>query len=144
MNKSWYTISTMQDQTTTWNNQVSAGLTWDWSSLGLTLEGDLDYNWYKGYSTPQPSECVFNAEISKLLFNDSVTIALRGYDLLGQSKNLTVSDSSNYHTESVNNTLGRYVIVSISWRFGTMGGGRMGGGPGRGPGGPPPGGRPMR
>ena len=86
---------------------------------------------------------MFNAEISKLLFNDSVTIALRGYDLLGQSKNLTVSDSSNYHTESVNNTLGRYIIVSISWRFGTMGGGRMGGGPGRGPGGPPPGG-PMR
>ena len=147
MNKSWYTISTMQDQTTTWNNQVSAGLTWDWSSLGLTLEGDLDYNWYKGYSTPQPSECVFNAEISKLLFNDSVTIALRGYDLLGQSKNLTVSDSSNYHTESVNNTLGRYIIVSISWRFGTMGGGRMGGGPGRGPGGGPggpPSGGPMR
>ena len=85
---------------------------------------------------------MLNAEISKLLFNDSVTIALRGYDLLGQSKNLMVSDSSNYHTESVNNTLGRYIIVSVSWRFGTMGGGRMGGGSGRGPGGGP--GGPMR
>lgn len=139
MNKSWYTISTLQDQTTTWNNQVSVGLTYDWNSLGLTFESDFDYNWYNGYSTAQPSECVLNAEISKLLFNNNVTLTLRGYDILGQSKNLTVSDSSNYHSETVNNTLGRYIIVSVSWRFGTMGRG-SGRGPGRGPG--MPGGRP--
>jgi len=146
MNRSWYSISTSKDQTTTWNNSVSAGLTWNWTSTGISLESDFDYNWYNGYSTQQPSESVLNAEISKLLFNDSVTLAIRGYDILGQSKNLTVSDSANYHSESVNNTLGRYVIVSLTWRFGTMGGGRRGfrggpggpGGPGGGPGGPPP------
>jgi len=75
-----------------------------------------------------------------------MTLALRGYDILGQSKNLTVSDSANYHSEAVNNTLGRYVVVSLTWRFGTMGnrrGGRRGpGGPGGGPGGPGPGGPP--
>lgn len=143
MNRSWYSISTSKDQTTTWNNSVSAGLTWNWTSTGISLESDFDYNWYNGYSTQQPSESVLNAEISKLLFNDSVTLAIRGYDILGQSKNLMVSDSANYHSESVNNTLGRYVIVSLTWRFGTMGGGRRGfrggpGGPGGGPGGPPP------
>ena len=146
MNRSWYSISTSKDQTTTWNNSVSAGLTWNWTSTGISLESDFDYNWYNGYSTQQPSESVLNAEISKLLFNDSVTLAIRGYDILGQSKNLMVSDSANYHSESVNNTLGRYVIVSLTWRFGTMGGGRRGfrggpggpGGPGGSPGGPPP------
>lgn len=143
MNRSWYSISTVKDNTTTWNNSVSASLTWNWEEPGISVEGDFDYNWYNGYSTPQPSQSVLNAEISKLLFNDNVTLALRGYDILGQSKNLTVSDNSNYHSESVNNTLGRYVIVSLTWRFGTMGnrrgptggyGGGPGGGPGPGPG----------
>ncbi len=139
MNRSWYSISTAHDNTTTWNSRVSASLTWNWAATGMSLEGDYDFNWFRGYSTPQPSEHVLNAEISKLLFNDRVTLALRGYDILGQSKNLMVSDSSNYHNEVTSNTLGRYVIVSLTWRFGTMGGGRGGfrGGPG-GPGGPPP------
>lgn len=145
MNRSWYSISNANDNTTTWNNSVSASLTWNWNATGISVEGDYDYNWYNGYSTPQPSESILNAEISKSLFNDSMTLAVRGYDILGQSRNLMVSDSANYHSESVNNTLGRYVIVSLTWRFGTMGGsgfrgGRPGpGGPGGGPGGPPPG-----
>ena len=148
MNRSWYTISTLKDNTTTWNNQLSASLTWNWTATGISVESDFDYNWYRGYSTAQPSQCVLNAEISKLLFNNNMTIALRGYDILGQSKNLTVTDSSNYHSEAVNNTLGRYIVVSLTWRFGSMGGQRRGGmrggpgggpgGPGGGPGGPPP------
>lgn len=146
MNKSWYSISSTNDNTTTWNNQVGASLTWNWEATGISIEGDYNYNWYNGYSTEQPSQNVLNMEISKLLFNNNVTLALRGYDILGQSKNLTVTDNSNYHNEVVNNTLGRYIIVSLTWRFGTMGnrsrrnggGGPGGGGPGAG--GPPPGG----
>jgi 5-hydroxyisourate hydrolase-like protein (transthyretin family) len=148
MNRSWYSISTLKDNTTTWNNQINASLTWNWTATGISLESDFDYNWYRGYSTEQPSQYVLNAEISKLLFNNNMTIALRGYDILGQSKNLTVTDSSNYHSEAVNNTLGRYVVVSLTWRFGSMGGRRRGGGGpdgggpggpgGGGPGGPPP------
>ena len=138
MNRSWYSISTLKDNTTTWNNQINASLTWNWTATGISLESDFDYNWYRGYSTEQPSQYVLNAEISKLLFNNNMTIALRGYDILGQSKNLTVTDSSNYHSEAVNNTLGRYVVVSLTWRFGSMGGRRRGGGgpDGGGPGGP--------
>ena len=82
---------------------------------------------------------ILNVEISKLLFKDQLTLTLKGYDLLNQAKNLSVTDASNYHTETVNNTLGRYIILSLTWRFGSFGGmkSRMGGpGPGRGPGGP--------
>ena len=79
---------------------------------------------------------MLNAEISKLLFNNTVTLTLKGYDILGQSKNLTVSDNANYHSESVNNTLGRYVVLTVAWRFGTMGNNRRGQGGQRGPGGP--------
>ena len=55
-----------------------------------------------------------------------------------------MTDASNYHKETRNNTLGRYVILSLTYRFGNFnnkgGGGPrgpMGGGP-RGMGGPHP------
>ena len=71
---------------------------------------------------------------------------MKGYDVLGQAKNLTVTDASNYHNEVLNNTLGRYVIVSLTYRFGTFDRSKMrgpGGPGGRGFGGPGgPGGRP--
>ena len=39
---------------------------------------------------------------------------------------MSVSDSSNQHRESVTNTLGRYVIASLTWRFGQRQRGRGG------------------
>ncbi|MBQ3723132.1 MAG: outer membrane beta-barrel protein [Bacteroidales bacterium] len=146
VSRSWYTIVTGNDLTTTWNNQVNAALTWTWDLAGLTLKSDFNYNWYRGYTTAQPSEYIWNAEIQKLLFKKKFTLAVKGYDILGQSKNLMVTDASNYHSEVLNNTLGRYIIVSLTWRFGTMNreGMRGPGGPGgRGFGGPPMGGQPM-
>lgn len=133
MSRSWYTIATTNDNTTTWNNQAGAAVNWTWDEAGLTIKSDFNYNWYDGYATAQPSEYIFNAEIQKLLFRKKVTLALKGYDILGQSKNLMVTDSANYHTESLNNTLGRYIILSLTYRFGTMDQSRM---RGRGPGGP--------
>ena len=120
--------------------------------FGMNLITDVNYNWYNGYTTPQEPEFVWNAEITQLLFNNTCTIALRAYDILNQAKNLSVTDASNYHQEVRNNTLGRYIILSFTYRFGTFnghrgpGGGHRGhggpGGPGgmrRGPMGPPPG-----
>lgn len=140
MNHSWYTISSAADKTTTWNNQVRATVNWTWTAPGLTVKSDFNYNWYRGYSTAQPSEYILNAEIQKLLFKNKFTIALKGYDILGQAKNLSVTDSANYHQEAVNNTLGRYIILSLTYRFGTMDRSAMRG-PG-GPGGPRGGGMP--
>ena len=88
---------------------------------GLNLIADADYNWYNGYTTPQEDEIILNAEITQLLFNNKFTLALKAYDILGQSKNLSVSDSSNYHLETRNNTLGRYIILSLTYRFGDFG-----------------------
>lgn len=141
LSKSWYTVASANTNTT-WNNQIDASMNWTIPG-GVTLVSDFDYNWYRGYTTDQEDEYILNAQVSKLLFKNQFTLALKAYDILNQSKNLSVSDSANYHTETWNNTLGRYVILSLTWRFGTMGNGAKGmrrgpGGPGRGPGGPPP------
>ena len=139
MSKSWYSV-TEYNQSATWNNQVDFSMNWTIPG-GINLIADADYNWYNGYSTQQEDEFVLNAEISKLLFKDKFTLALKAYDILGQSKNLNVSDESNYHQETVNNTLGRYIILSLTYRFGNFNGNgqhRGPGGPGHGPMGPPP------
>ena len=134
--KSWYTI-TSSNQKATWNNQVDFSMNWTFPK-GFGLVSDLNYNWYNGYTTPQEDEFVLNAEISKLLFKDQFTLAVKAYDILNQSKNLSVSDASNYHLETRNNTLGRYIVLSLTYRFGTFGGPGGGGPGGRGPMGPPP------
>ena len=100
----------------------------------MSVDTDFRYNWYLGYTTPMDDEFLWNMELEKMVFNNRATIALRAYDILGQTKNFSVSDSETYHTESLSNSLGRYIIVAFSWRFGTFGGGRGGrGGRGGGP-----------
>ncbi|MCQ2156619.1 MAG: outer membrane beta-barrel protein, partial [Bacteroidales bacterium] len=118
VNKSWYSISSMADKTTTWNNQLRFSVNWTVEPAGLTLKSEFNYNWYRGYTTPQPSEYILDAELQKLLFKKKLTLALKCYDIFNQSKNLTVTDNSNYHQESWNNTLGRYIILSATFRFG--------------------------
>ena len=83
---------------------------------------DGNYNWYNGYPTDQGTQLILNAKITKLLFKNKFTLALNAYDILDQAKNLSISDSSNYHTETLNNTLGRYIVVSLTYRFGNFGG----------------------
>ena len=142
--KSWYTISSIKMNVTR-NNQFAASMNWTIPG-GVGLVSEFNYNWYRGYASAQDDEYILNAELTKLLFKNRFTLSLKAYDLLNQSKNLSVSDSANYHTETWNNTLGRYVILSLTWRFGNMnnaakgrrGPGGPGGHRGPGPGGPPP------
>ena len=143
MSKSWYTLESA-NQKATWNNNVSFEMNWT-LPFGMNVISDLNYNWYNGYTTQQEPEFILNAEITQLLFKNTCTIALRAYDILNQAKNLSVTDASNYHQEVRNNTLGRYIVLSFTYRFGTFGGrrGPMGGpGGGRPGGGRPGGGRP--
>ena len=133
INKSWYTISENASQTLTFSNQVRASVNWTWDAPGLVFKSEFNYNWYNGFtgSTYTP-EYILDAEIQKLLCKKKLTLSLKGYDILGQAKNVSVNDESNYHTETRNNTLGRYIILSLSYRFGQFDRSAM-----RHPGGPP-------
>lgn len=147
INKSWYTIAQNADNTMTFNNQIRATANWTWEEPGITLKSEFNYNWYNGYASNlnYEPEYILNAEIQKLLFKRKATLALKGYDILGQAKNLSVSDIANYHSEVYNNTLGRYIILSLTWRFGNFDRERMRGHGMGGPGGPGgPGGRGRR
>jgi hypothetical protein len=146
-NKPWYTVQAAVDPT--WNNQVSGSFKWTIGETGIELSTDANYNWYRGYTSAPPAQFIWNAKFSIPLFQRQATLSLNAYDILNQAKNLTVSDTNNYHQEVLYNTLGRYVMLSLTWRFGNFGKAReqmrsrMGGGPGGFRGGPPMGGRPF-
>ena len=118
--------------TTTWTNMATAELTWNWMAPGISLSANANYRWYRGFTTPQDPQLIINATISKTL--GSANLSLYVADLLGQSRNLRVTDSNNRHVISTSKTLGRYIILSFSYNFGSMGRGqgrgRMGGMPG--------------
>ena len=120
--KSWYTVANAQTSMT-WNNRATFSV--NWTPLGgWTLQSDYNYVWYNGYTTTQAPEHRLNAQVSKII--GTFTIALRAFDILNQAKTLSISESGNSYSETRTNTLGRYVILSVSYRFGSFGGRRIG------------------
>ncbi len=145
--KSWYEITTTEVNAT-WTNSLT-------SSVNLTIPNvmgivtDVRYTFYNGYDEGYNDPTfVWNAELNKQIFKGRATLALKAYDILNQSKNTYRTISDNYIQDVQNNTLGRYVILSFTYRFGTFGGGRdrggMRGGHGGMYGGPGMGRPPMR
>lgn len=111
------------------------------------LVADANYTFYQGYiaSYSDPT-LVINASVAKTLFKGMGTLQLKVYDILDQSKNLYRTTTDNYVQDTWNNTLGRYVMLSFTIRFGTFQrpsfgpggrGGMHGGMGGHGFGGPP-------
>ena len=118
INKGWYTLASASDNLR-FRNNATAEMLWTIPG-GVGLNADASYIWYNGYAGSEP-ECIINAEITKLLFKNQFTLSLKVFDILNQSKNHSVTDSGNVHTETLNNTLGRYVMVSLTYRFGNFG-----------------------
>ena len=136
--KPWYSVKNENtNDNITWNNSVGGSINWTIGYTGLTFTTDANYNWYNGYKTEQPSRLIWNAGLQMPIIYNQATISLNAYDMLGQRQNLNRSESENYISETRSLSIGRYVILSFTWRFGTFGGrnGRMGGFGGRGMGG---------
>ncbi|HIZ88116.1 MAG TPA: outer membrane beta-barrel protein [Candidatus Coprenecus pullistercoris] len=134
--KAWYEIAS-QARADTWDNsvfaEVTATLPW-----GMEVATDARYNFYIGYDAGfgEPS-LTWNAEISQQFLKKKMTLRLKVYDILNQSRNNYRNTTDNYIEDTYNNTLGQYFIISLVYRFGNFDK-MMGGGMRRGPGGPPP------
>lgn len=122
---------------------------------GLVLGSDLDYSATSGYSAGYDSRSwLWNASLSYQFLRDkSATVTVKGYDILGQRSNIRRTTTGNYYEDSRYNSLTRYVMVTVAYKFNTFGKGGTPqdrnapnfdgpghGGPGNGrPSGPPPG-----
>ncbi|GFI52803.1 hypothetical protein IMSAGC021_01110 [Muribaculaceae bacterium] len=119
---------------------------------GLTLQSDINYSATSGYAAGYDTRTwMWNATISQqFLRNKALTLAVKVYDLLNQRNNIRRNVTANYIDDTRYNSLTRYFMVTLSYRFNTFGKGNEpsaagggdfmrghGGWPGRGPGGGP-------
>ena len=119
--------------------------------FGLVISTDLRYSTTSGYSSGyNTKQWIWNGSLAYQFLRDkqaAVTVSV--YDILGQQKNVYRNVTANYIEDAIYNSLGRYGLVTFTYRFTTFKKGeqpkdrnqeRFGGGPGGY--GPPPGGGP--
>ena len=115
----------------------------------FVLNTNLRYTATSGYSSGyNTKQWIWNASLEyQFLKGKNATIGVKGYDILGQRKSITFSNTGQSEVQSWNNSIGRYFLATVSYRFQTFGkregeGGMNYDGFGPGPGGPgmPPGG----
>ena len=124
------------------------------SPFGLVLSTDLTYSATSGYSSGyNTKQWLWNASVGfEFLRGRQASLQLSVFDILNQRKNVSRSVTASYISDASYNSLGRYGMVTFTYRFSTFkkgqepenkgfGGDRRGpGGPGGRPMGPPPGG----
>jgi hypothetical protein len=123
--------------------------------FGLVISTDLRYSTTSGYSAGYNSDqWIWNGSLAYQFLRDKqAAVTLSVYDILGQRKNIYRNVTGDYIEDVNYNSLGRYGMVTFTYRFNTFKKGEQpkdrnadrwgpgGFGPG-GPGGRPGGGRP--
>ena len=126
--------------------------------FGLVISTDLRYSTTSGYTSGyNTKQWLWNGSLAyQFLNNKQAAVTISVYDILGQQKNVYRNVTANYIEDAIYNSLGRYGLVTFTYRFTTFkageqpkdrnsdnfrGGPGGPGGPGGRPGGPPGGGR---
>jgi len=104
----------------------SFNATW-YTRFGLVLSSDLNYTANSGYSEGyNTKEWMWNATISYMfLRGKNATIALEGKDLLNQHKSIMRSETAQAVTDTENYILGRYAMLTFTYKFSTFAGGKI-------------------
>ena len=106
----------------------SATLQFPW---GMSFTTDLTEQSRRGYADQamNTNQLIWNASLSqRLLRKRTLTISLRAIDILQQRDNISRAISATQRTDSRDEAVNSYVLLSVQWRFGKFGGrsqGRM-------------------
>lgn len=98
-----------------------------YTNFGLSLSTDLNFNATSGYSEGyDQSVWRWNAQLSyQFLRDQSATIAVKVYDILGQTKNISRNVTASYIEDIDYNDLTRYFMATFTYRFNTFGKGKQ-------------------
>jgi hypothetical protein len=98
---------------------------------GWTVESRLEHYIYdQGSFSANTQVSLLNASVSKLLFKNKWQFKLRGFDLLNQNQGVNRSTSENGITETISNTIGRYVMLTALFDIKSFGDGKSSAQPG--------------
>jgi hypothetical protein len=114
---SWSNLSSYRDVRIT---DVSYGLTVNATlPLALQFSSDLSMLHRIGYesSSMNNSSAIWNAQLSKSICRDRLTFRLVAHDILDRTRNNTWDISSTGYTNTWRNTLPRYVMLSVIYKF---------------------------
>jgi len=94
-----------------------------YTSWGLTLQSDVRYSATQGYAQGFDTKTwIWNASISQQFLRDrSLTLAVKVYDILNQRNSIRRNVSANYIDDTSYNSLTRYGMLTLSWRFNSFG-----------------------
>ena len=111
----------------------------------MQFSSDISQQSRRGYddASMNTNELIWNAQLSQnFLKSKNATVRVQWYDILRERSSISRNLSATSRTDSWNNAIHSYVMVTLSYRFNLMGSkearaaGFNGGGGNRGPGGP--------
>ena len=90
--------------------------------LDITVASDINMFQRRGYNTAQmnTSDLVWNALLSRSLFKGKCVVKLTAFDLLHKISNKQYTVNAQGRTETWNNCLPRYAMLTLSYKFQKM------------------------
>ena len=90
--------------------------------LRLYVGTDIRMFSRRGYNSDMMNtdDLVWNGELSRSLFNEKLTLKLTAFDLLHQLSNKQYSVNAQGRTETWNNCIPRFVMISAAYRLNIM------------------------
>lgn len=94
-----------------------------YAPFGLSISTDVSYGNSIGYSDGFDNEqWLWNATVSySFLKGKSATISLKAYDILREKQNISRAVTANYIEDREFNTVTRYFMLSLTYKFAKMG-----------------------
>lgn len=92
----------------------------------FTIQSDIECSFYSGYGEDfKNSEVLWNASVSKqFLKNKKGNLRFQFFDILNNQNNIFRTVSGNYISDSRSNTINQYFMVSFSYKFNVLLGGK--------------------
>ncbi len=115
--RTWYSSKALENLSL-WTNRASASVNWTIDKT-WNISSDLNYRFFIGYSEGYgKSQTIWNASVSKTFFRKKMTARVKVYDILKSNKAISRTNAENYYQDTRNNTLGRYLMFTLLYRFG--------------------------
>jgi hypothetical protein len=85
----------------------------------MELSTDITEYVQRGYNdaSMNTQELVWNARLSKSLLKESLILSLDGFDILGNLSNISFSVNGQGRTETWINSIPRYAMFHVVYRF---------------------------
>jgi hypothetical protein len=115
-----YAVSSINKSQPTkyWTQHHEADLTL-YLPQSFELNNSLDYNWRQKLDNfdKKNSTLLWNASAGKNFFKNQLSIRWQMNDILGQNAGVIRNSTANQTSESIVNVLGRYWMLTASWRM---------------------------